>query len=97
MTQRLSSQPRKTDGDASPSSPDAPDAGELPAGENIPGTRYRVLERIGRGGNGTVYAAEHVDLERKVALKLLSGALARTPGAVDQFRKEARAANRHEA
>ena len=51
-----------------------------PAGQVIPGTRYRVLSTIGEGGMGTVYAAEHVDLEKKVALKLLRADVARRRG-----------------
>ena len=32
---------------------------------------YRVLERIGQGGMGTIWRAEHVMLGRRAALKLL--------------------------
>ena len=35
-------------------------------------TKYRVLDRIGRGGMGTVYLAHDAALDRRVAIKVLS-------------------------
>jgi serine/threonine protein kinase len=66
----------------------------LPPGEIIPGTRYRIVTRVGAGAMGAVYQAEHVDLEKRVALKTLLAASARDPDAIERFRKEARAASK---
>jgi serine/threonine protein kinase/tetratricopeptide (TPR) repeat protein len=67
---------------------------DFTAGQVIPGTRYRILSRIGEGGMGTVYAAEHVDLEKKVAIKILRGDVAPDSDTLQQFRQEARAASK---
>src|SRR5262245_41955343 len=37
---------------------------------------YRILERIGTGGTGTVYLAEHEIMKRRVAIKVLPAPLA---------------------
>jgi serine/threonine-protein kinase len=57
----------------------------------LPGTPYRLGQKIGEGASGTVYEAEHVELGRKVALKILSPAHATAKDAIDRFRAEARA------
>ncbi len=53
---------------------------------------YRILNQIGAGGMGTVYLAEHADLRRRVALKVLPGRQAVDPLNVERFYREARAA-----
>jgi len=55
--------------------------------------RYRILDVIGDGGMGRVYAAEHVTLRRKLAIKVLKPELARVEGNVERFLQEARAAS----
>jgi serine/threonine-protein kinase len=56
----------------------------------VRGTRYRVGDRLGAGGMGEVFAAEHVDLGRKVALKVLYADRSSDPAVVQRFRLEAR-------
>ncbi|MEK7467428.1 MAG: protein kinase [Planctomycetota bacterium] len=61
-------------------------------GRIIGGGRYKVIERIGRGGMGTVYKAEQIRLNRNVALKMLQQELASDPTFIKKFLDEARAA-----
>ena len=56
--------------------------------------RYRILERIARGGMSTVYAAVDERLDRLVAVKVMSSALSADPAFTDRFAREARAAAR---
>jgi serine/threonine-protein kinase len=60
----------------------------------LAGTRYRILRRIGQGAMGSVFEAEHVDLGRRVALKVLAGERAISPDFASRFRREARALSR---
>src|SRR5262249_55204538 len=66
------------------SPPQAPDeVGRLGA--------YRVLRVLGPGGVGVVFAAEDVQLQRAVALKVMRGEVASNPEHRDRFLREARA------
>ncbi|MCA8959016.1 MAG: protein kinase [Planctomycetes bacterium] len=53
---------------------------------------YRILDRIGRGGMGTVYRALQTSLDRIVALKVLAPHLVKNTSFVNLFIREARAA-----
>ena len=54
--------------------------------------KYRVLERLGSGGMGTVYLCEHMQVRRKVAIKVLPSSQASNPSSLGRFKREARAA-----
>ena len=53
---------------------------------------YRILEKVGAGGMGSVYRAEQLSLHREVAIKVLAEKLVSDSAFVDQFVNEARAA-----
>src|SRR4051794_18901978 len=76
----------------------APDASAAGAGD-VPAAllehpRYHILGRLGAGGMGTVYRAEHRLMGRTVALKVISPELVSRPGMVERFRREVQAAAR---
>jgi serine/threonine protein kinase len=56
--------------------------------------RYQIQRKLGEGGMGAVYLAQHTVLEKAVALKVLHGEFARKPDLVERFMQEARAASR---
>jgi serine/threonine protein kinase len=62
-------------------------------GEILDG-RYLVSELIGEGGMGRVYLAEHIEIGRKVAVKVLHKVYNHMPDLVERFRREARAASK---
>ncbi|MBK7861315.1 MAG: protein kinase [Archangiaceae bacterium] len=52
--------------------------------------RYRILEKIGEGGMGSVFKVEHVRMEKVLALKVLRPDGARDKGLLSRFRQEAK-------
>jgi serine/threonine-protein kinase len=55
------------------------------------GGKYRLVDRIGGGGMGSVWLARHEVLDAEVAVKLMSPILADTPTAKSRFEREAKA------
>ncbi|MFO0660936.1 MAG: protein kinase [Polyangiaceae bacterium] len=70
--------------------------GDTKALKIVPGTliaeRYRVTRPIGRGGMAQVFEASHVDIGKRVAIKILSAEFANSTIVVERFLREARAA-----
>jgi serine/threonine-protein kinase len=58
----------------------------------VVGGKYRIEGVLGVGAIGTVYAAHHLQLGQRVALKVLRSELAAYPDVVQRFSREARAA-----
>lgn len=55
--------------------------------------RYRIDRAIGEGGMGVVYQATHVALQKRFALKVLRGEMARDQEVVQRFVQEAQASS----
>ena len=53
---------------------------------------YRIIKKLGQGGMGTVYEAEQIKLERRVALKVLPGRHTDDASYLERFQREAKAA-----
>src|SRR6185436_8841577 len=73
-------------------------AAALPKTDGIIGTfidgRYLIKRLIGEGGMGLVYEAEHMEIGRRVAVKVLHAMYTRQNEVLARFRSEVRAATR---
>src|SRR5687767_431723 len=58
------------------------------------GDRYRLIRPLGHGGMATIWEAEHVDIEKRVAVKVLAPEQARCRATAQRFLNEAKAASR---
>ena len=83
--------------DNSPLQADATVAGDIPGDPMVGITlddKYRLEERLGIGGMGTVYRARHLLIDRAVAVKVLNPRFVEDEAAQVRFRREAKAAGR---
>ena len=67
-----------------------PDEPETPLPERL--GDYRIVDRLGSGGMGTVYRAVHERMGREVAVKLLRPEIQKNPALLQRFDREVRAA-----
>ncbi|MGN6392893.1 MAG: serine/threonine-protein kinase, partial [Gemmatimonadales bacterium] len=56
--------------------------------------RYRILQKLGEGGMGRVYLAEHIHMGRRCAVKVMSPTLLHDPDSISRFAREAANASR---
>jgi serine/threonine-protein kinase len=56
----------------------------------LEGTPYRLLRPVGGGASSVVWEGEHTELGQRVAIKMLVAEHAKSPIAVERFRREAR-------
>ncbi len=86
----------------------SPSQGDVPTAEfaqtdpmmgQVVGGRYTVLDKLGEGASSSVYLAEHIVIQRRVALKVMPAQNSFDPDLIARFRREARAAGavRHPA
>ena len=70
-----------------------PDPAIDPLIGTVIGGRYQLIRRIGKGGMGLVYEADHLGIGKRVAVKLLLDKYSDDPEVVARFEREARTAS----
>jgi serine/threonine-protein kinase len=55
--------------------------------------RYKIVKLLGEGGMGRVYEAQHVNINKRLAIKVLRPEVTAVPSTVARFRQEARSAS----
>ncbi len=85
-------------GGSAPANASGPESGPAAAAAAlVPGAtfgNYKILATLGEGGMGVVLKAQHIRMERLVALKVLRGQATESPAAIKRFQQEVRAAAR---
>ncbi len=56
-------------------------------------SRYKIIKKLGEGGMGEVYAAEHIHIDKRFAIKLLRPEIVSNQEAVTRFQQEARSSS----
>ncbi|MCC6243698.1 MAG: serine/threonine protein kinase [Gemmatimonadaceae bacterium] len=69
-------------------------SGESPLIGAIIADRYRIISRVGAGGMGQVFLAEHIKMKRKSAIKVMRPALVDDADALQRFTREAENASK---
>jgi serine/threonine-protein kinase len=67
---------------------------KLPEPGDVVAGKYRFVRRLGAGGMGVVYEAEHTRMQQRVAIKMLLPEILDRPDVVSRFQREARAAGK---
>jgi len=80
------------DGQPTVEVPDERPAVDSMIGRTVDG-RYHVERAVGEGGMGVVYLATHVALQKRFALKVLRGEMAKDPEVVQRFVQEAQSSS----
>jgi serine/threonine protein kinase len=91
---KVEEQPTRQSMVSQPSSEHMAEAAQIVREGDVLQDRYRVQQRIGKGGMGEVYLAEHVAIGRKVAIKILLGNPHERPEMAKRFLKEAQTASK---